>query len=192
MDAYLLDTNIVITGFAEKAPNHKAVLSRLERLRGTGSTIMLPVITIAEIEFGLARLADNSEETVSSDQSASIAQDPLKIREFLSNYPLHLPIDDDTVEPYSLIRAEIFRVHGAPKRDGRSAKKKLPEELLDRVTGKSLGIDERDLLIASVAVQHNMVLVTNDRAEGMRRIHEAADTLCAQGKKTELRVESWS
>jgi len=179
MDAYLLDTNIVISRFVKTCKNHTVVVSRLRALRDTGSKVLLPVIAIAEIEFGLVKRTDSS------------VQEAVKIRRFFSDYPLHLPIDDNTVEPYSLIRAEIFRIHGTPTRSGRGVKEKLPEELFDRVAGKRLGIDERDLLIASIAVQHNLVLVTNDKNEGMRRIRQAADTLCSAGKPAGLRVEHW-
>ena len=40
---------------------------------------------------------------------------------------------------------------------------KYVEDIIDRTTGKELGIQENDLWILSVAVQYNLVFVTNDR-----------------------------
>jgi predicted nucleic acid-binding protein len=67
----------------------------------------------------------------------------------------------------------------------------VPEALIERISGKSLGIDERDLLIASIAVQYNLILTTNDQNEGMKRIKEAAEKLEADGEPVRLRVEYW-
>jgi len=35
-------------------------------------------------------------------------------------------------------------------------------KLCEKVTGSELGVDEPDLIIASVAIAQNLVLVTND------------------------------
>ena len=58
-------------------------------------------------------------------------------------------------------------------------------------TGKELGIDERDLLIASVAAQYNLVLATIDQNEGMKRIEAAAASLAAKGSRIALRISYW-
>ena len=113
------------------------------------------------------------------------------MRQFFVEYPLHLGIDDNTVEPYSLIRSQIWHDHATPKGSGSAHKEKQPEDLTDRVTGKSLGIDERDLLIASTAAQYGLVLVTNDNNEGMRRIEKAAYKLELDGRPVQLRIELW-
>lgn len=112
------------------------------------------------------------------------------VRAFFADYPHHLPVDDNTVEPYALIRAQLWRDYGTTKSRGGS-KERVPEELVERVSGKSLGIDERDLLIASVAVQYNLVLATNDQNSGMKRIEESARKLKAAGKPVHLHVEYW-
>jgi predicted nucleic acid-binding protein len=59
------------------------------------------------------------------------------------------------------------------------------------VTGKELGIDEADLLIASAAVEYNLTLATNDQNAKMRRIAEAATKLKAEGKQVHLTIEYW-
>ena len=174
METYLLDTNVI----SDIAAARGGALARMNLAAEEGARILLPVVSIAEIEFGLQRGGNPNSE------------DAQAIRRFFAKY-VHIPFGDDTVEPYALIRAKIFETYGTPKGLHKSTKEKLPEELKDRTTGKELGIDERDLLIASAAVEFNCVLVTDDRNEGMRRIREAADALAAEGKPTRLRVENW-
>lgn len=172
---YLLDNNIISLLARPQDPSHGSIKARLRALQG--SPVFLPVIAIAEIEFGMAK---------------AVAANPTQreaLHRFFVDYPLHLPIDDNTVEPYALIRAQVWHNHGTPK--GRGHKEKLPEELTDRVTGESLGIDERDLLIASTAAQYGLTLITNDSNEGMRRIEKAAQDLEMAGKPIRLRIDRW-
>lgn len=173
---YLLDTNIISILVRPTAQKYSIVKSRLARI--ADELVMLPVIAIAEIEFGMAK----SEIPDESQKSA--------LRRFFSDYPLHLGIDDNTIEPYSLVRAELWRLYATPKKRGH--KEKIPEDLLDRVTGRELGIDERDLLIASIAIQYNLILATADRNQGMLSIERAATNLEAKGEPICLRVEDWS
>jgi predicted nucleic acid-binding protein len=173
---YLLDTNIILILFKPKDPRHTGVFSNFQAAKQ--GPIFLPVIAIAEIEFGIARYAGASET------------EKQMVRTFFADYPYHLPVDDNTVEPYALIRAQLWREYGTTKSRGGS-KEKVPEELADRVSGKSLGIDERDLLIASVAVQYNLVLATNDQNSGMKRIEEATQKLEAEGKPVHLQIAYW-
>lgn len=176
VDGYLLDNNVISVLARPSDPRHSGIKARMEAIRT--STVMLPVIAIAEIEFGMAK-ATNPNPV---QQSA--------VREFFNQYPLHLGIDDNTIEPYSQLRAEIWRLHGTQKKRGHV--EKLPEELRDRTTGKELGIDERDLLIASVAAQYNLVLATMDQNPGMKRIEAAAASLSAHGSHVTLRISYWN
>ena len=175
VDGYLLDNNVISVLARPSDPRHDGIGVHLA---GIGNApVMLPVIAIAEIEFGMAKAAD---------------PDPVQraqLRKFFNRYPLHLGIDDNTVEPYSQLRAEIWRLYATPRQRGH--KEKLPEQLKDRNTGKELGIDERDLLIASVAAQYNLVLATIDQNEGMKRIETAAASLAAQGSRISLRISYW-
>ena len=41
-----------------------------------------------------------------------------KIRDFFAQYPHHLPIDDNTIEPYAMLRAQLWRDYGTQKRRG--------------------------------------------------------------------------
>jgi predicted nucleic acid-binding protein len=167
-DGYLLDTN-VISALADKTrPDHAPTSQRLAAIGD--SLVLLPVMAIAEIEFGMAKAPN------------IVPQKRVELRSFFAQYT-HLPIDDGTIIPYSLIRAELWRLFAPPK-------KKRPEDLLDKVTGKELGIDEPDLLIASVALEYNLILVTHD---SMQRIKEASERVFQRNEfPVQLRTENWS
>ena len=99
-----------------------------------------------------------------------------------------LPVDQHTVEPYAQIRAGVFAKYSTPKGKGSGVRERVPEDL--RVSGKELGIDERDLLIVATAAQYNLVLVTCDGQAGMLRIIEVARDIASQGVLTQLRVHT--
>ena len=171
IDCYLLDTNIISYLTRPECAQYYNVKRHLSQV-DTPERVMLPVIAIAEIEFGIAKAGSRP-----SDELKDV------LRKFFESHPLHLGIDDDTVEPYSLVRTELWRKYGGKK-------KKVPEDLFEKVTGKQLGIDERDLLIASVAIQYGLVLVTADAK--MKPIIETARELETQGKDIHLRVTDWT
>jgi predicted nucleic acid-binding protein len=173
----LLDNNIISILAQPSNPRHAPMKKRFEELGD--APVFLPVIAIAEIEFGMVKT-----KTPDATQQAAV-------RQFFVDYPLHLGIDDNTVEPYALIRTQIWRDHATPKGVGGAHKEKQPEDLTERVTGRALGIDERDLLIASTAAQYGLVLITNDSNEGMKRIENAAQKLELDGKPVHLRIELW-
>ena len=175
VDGYLLDNNIISILARPSDPRYPGIVENFQAIHL--GPVFLPVIAIAEIEFGLMlSIASNEEQKK-------------ELRDFFMRYPLHLPIDDNTIEPYAMIRAQLWRDHGTRKR--RRYKEKVPEELVERVSGKGLGIDERDLLIASIAVQYNLILTTNDQNIGMKRIDEAARKLEAAGAPVHLHIEYW-
>lgn len=175
VDGYLLDNNVISVLARPGDSRYTSVEAHLTAIGN--APVMLPVIAIAEIEFGMAK-AEHPDP-------AQHAQ----LRSFFNRYPLHLGVDDNTIEPYAQLRAEIWRHYATPKRRGHL--EKLPEQLKDRTTGKELGIDERDLLIASVAAQYNLVLATMDQNEGMKRIETAAASLAENGSPVSLRISYW-
>lgn len=175
VEGYLLDTNVIS---ALVQPGHVRHAFVEERLKAASpGPILLPVIAIAEIEFGMAKAVDPDFR-----QQADM-------RSFFAKYPLHLAVDDGTVEPYALLRAQVWRMYATPRRRGHAERR--PEELKDRLTGKELGIDERDLLIAAVAAQYNLVLATLDDNEGMKRIEAAGNELARVGGPVRLRISYW-
>ena len=99
------------------------------------------------------------------------------MQQFLFNQlPQVLDVTTTTRIYYGSLRARLFnRFAPADKR----RKGQRPEQLTDPLTGLELGIQENDLWIAAQALEHNMVLVTND---GLARI---------RGVGMDLRVENW-
>ncbi|MGA2659054.1 MAG: type II toxin-antitoxin system VapC family toxin [Verrucomicrobiota bacterium] len=177
MSSYLLDTNIICALASPKHSNHVKAMAKMRSL--TPERVFLPLIAIAEIRFGLASV-DNADQSQRAE-----------LENFLSTYPSPYGFDEGTVEPYSLLRAQLFRTWATRDKRGRSFVEKQAWELADQVTGKELGIDEADLLIASVAAEYNLTLATNDQNAKMRRIEEAAAKLQAEGKQFHLRIEYW-
>ena len=172
---YLLDNNIISLLARPSDPRYPEISANFQAIHQ--GPVFLPVIAIAEIEFGMMLSSASNEEQKRA------------LRYFFAQYPHHLPIDDNTIEPYAMIRAQLWREHGTRKR--RRYKEKVLEALVERVSGKSLGIDERDLLIASIAAQYNLILATNDQNVGMRRIEEAAQRLETAGEPVHLHIEYW-
>ena len=177
MSSYLLDTNIICALVSPKHSNYVKATAKLRSL--TPERIFLPLIAIAEIRFGLAAV-DNADQAQRAE-----------LERFFGTYPLHYGFDADTVEPYSLLRAQLFRTWATRDKRGRSFVEKQVWELVDQVTGKELGIDEADLLIASAAVEYNLTLATNDQNAKMKRIAEAAAKLQAEGKQVHLTIDYW-
>jgi predicted nucleic acid-binding protein len=169
VEGYLLDNNVISILMRPKDPRYPQVEARFDGLGA--SPVYLPVIAIAEIEYGMAK-AENPDERQRD-----------AVRQFFREYPIHLPVDDNTIEPYALIRARL--------RKDCPGKGNLPEEWVHRESGKLLGIDERDLLIASVAAQYSLVLATCDQNRGMTAIEAAAAGLRRAGYPIRLRISYW-
>lgn len=173
MDGYLLDTNIISVIANPRDSRHSDFEQKVRNLEH----VWLPVTAIAEIEFGMAK-TDKVDEAQQG-----------QMRQCFQRFPQHLGIGDNTIEPYAQLRAQLWRMYATPKTRGH--KEKLPEELFDKVTGKQLGIDERDLFIASVAVENGLILATNDSNAGMKKIEEAARKLQENGKPVNLKIAYW-
>jgi len=129
--------------------------------------VYVSVVSIAEVEYGL-RIAPSID-----------AQRQSTVRSAMTSFEV-LHIDHHTAEEYAKIRANLFRTHSPRNSRGRLTQKHV-EDLVDRTTGKELGIQENDLWIVSVAIQYNLIFVTNDR---MHRVIDAA--------KYSERTEFWN
>ena len=83
-----------------------------------------------------------------------------------------IPIDRHTGSYYSVVRGALFRKHGTKemKRELPTFGEKHPEQLIDKSTGDSLGIDENDLWIVASAVEHKMTFVTFDKMVRLKDI----------------------
>jgi predicted nucleic acid-binding protein len=178
-DAYLLDTNVIC---ALADANHSGHVPAQQRFQQVDPQfVLLPTMAVAEIEFGMARAANVRPEKRE------------ELRRFLGRFE-QLPFDENCVRPYSVVRAGLWWIHGTARqrRKQLAYDEKHPEELAEKVTGRELGIDEPDLIIASVAMAQNLVLVTNDTGAGMSRVREAAEKVCRDGLfPIRLRTENW-
>ncbi len=164
MRGYLLDTNIVSYWFHAERPEHERVLQRPQQLP-VGTPLAVSAITLGEIEYGL-RVLDTSP-----DYEAELT-------EFIQEqFPMVLSVTATTRIDYGSIRARLFRKYAPGEL---RQKVRRPEQLVDPVTGSTLGIQENDLWIAAQAVEHNLVLVSNDRLTHIREV------------APELRVENWA
>lgn len=179
-DGYLPDNNAISILMRPDDWRYPHVKSRFD---GIGDApVALPVIAIAEIEFGMAKAA-----TADLVQRAAV-------RKFFADHPWHLGIDDGTVEPYAIVRARLWELYGTPNgRKKRGHQERLPDQLRDRATAQWIGIDERDLLIVSIALQYNLVFATVDRNEEMKRIERAVNDVVDAGKwRQPLVLADWT
>jgi predicted nucleic acid-binding protein len=95
VDGYLLDTNIISILTRPSDPRYAEISANFRAIQE--EPVFLPVIAIAEIEFGMALSTGANEEQKKA------------LRDFFAQYPHHLSIDDNTIEPYALIRAQLWR-----------------------------------------------------------------------------------
>ena len=162
---HLLDTNILRAWVDGEHARHDDVVSRV---KGLGDTfVFLSVVTIAEVEYGLALPHSLDAETVSRIRRALLRFSPLGI-------------DRHVAEPYGKLRAWLVGRY-APK--ARRGKLRSISRLTELASDSELGIQENDLWLASQAIATDSTLVTGDE---MVHIVEAAGET---GQR--LRLERW-
>lgn len=169
MEAYLLDCNVISDWFDKNQPRHLAVTQRAEKAAQSDAVLMTSTVVIGEITYGI-KVAPR-EKVQALDALLEQVDIQFVRRRFL------LAPERSTAMVYGDLRARLFEKF-APK--NRRRKGLRPEELIDPITAKELGIQENDLWIAAQAIERNLVLVTND---AMARIKEVSP---------ELRVEDWA
>lgn len=168
VEGYLLDTSVASASWDKRAPRHDSIRERLEGLGG--ALVYVSVVSIAEVEYGL-----QVAPAINAGRQALV-------RNAMGTYTA-LRIDRHTAETYADIRADLFKLHAPKDRRGRIAQTYV-EDLVERTSGKELGIQENDLWIVSVAKQYNLIFVTADQGGGMRSIVDVA--------KYNSRTEYWS
>ena len=159
MDGYLLDTNAASILWDMRHREYKTLRSFIQKK--DQSPIWISIVVFGEIEYGL-------KTAPRMDESLQVA-----VRKKMSAFPLVLEMDKHTVEPYSDLRAALFKKYSPKDKRGR-LKAKWPEDLRERTTAKKLGVQENDIWIAAQAVQYNLVLVSGDY---MRRLQEVSTDL---------------
>jgi len=162
---YLLDTNIISYWFNPGAPENRKVVAHIGGL-DAGTPLRMSAVTLGEIEYGhrVVSMTDSSKQAQFNRFVQTQLPDVLDVRRTTRIY-------------YGQIRARLFEKFSP--QHGRKALR--PEQLVDPVTGKTLGVQENDIWIAAQAVEYNLVLVTHDR---MMRLREMVSNT--------LDIEDWA
>ena len=168
MDGYLLDTNAASVLWDRRHGEHSSIREFLQKVADAPTWIS--IVVLGEIEYGL-KIAPRMDEDRQGE-----------VRLQMARFPRILDVTKHTVEPYSELRAVLFKAYSPKNRRGRLTAKR-PEELWERTTAKELGVQENDLWIAAQAMQYNLVLITDDH---MNRLREVSATLAYP-----LQLASW-
>lgn len=165
---YLLDTNILGPLAELKAGCNNSECKVLEKhwkaLPGETRIFLCP-ITVGEVESGIRVDDANSDKLHLA-------------REIISAFPC-LDIDTNLARDYyAELRARLFNRY-APK-DSDNRKKRRIDEWRDPTSSNALQINENDLWIASVAMAHNLILVTRDKMEAIKKV-----------AKSDITFENW-
>ncbi len=172
MRDFLIDTNIWEYWFNPKRePQHSNVLKRVAELRQQSENdknpfrVWISSVAWGEIEFGYQ---------VQSNKDVSLET---QFKQFVHSIaPKEFIIDKHVTPEYGRIKAMLFE--NVPKNKRKSLR---PEQIVDPITSKELGIQENDLWIVAQAITRNLTLVTNDK---LARIREVTGD--------ELYVENWT
>lgn len=159
MDGYLLDTNAASVLWDARHADHGKIRSFLETV--SPAPVWISIIALAEVEYGLKTAPE------------MLIQRQKDVRIEMAKYPEVLEPDKHTIVPYSDLRAELFRTYALLDRRGRLTKK-WPEDLFERTSAKELhGTQENDIWVASLAIQYNLILVTEDRMTPLLEVSQS-------------------
>ncbi|HUU15972.1 MAG TPA: PIN domain-containing protein [Sedimentisphaerales bacterium] len=165
MYVFLLDTCIWSYWFDVKREKNLKVKSHIQKLP-SDSILGISIISWGEVVYG---------HKVESPNETPIQAEYIQF--IKSKRPKTFEIDIHTANKYGEIRALLFEKY-APKIRKPGLR---PEQLIDPVTSRELGIQENDLWIAAQAMVRNMTLATDDK---LSRIREVAGD--------ELHIENWT
>lgn len=154
-DVFLADTNVVSMLWDELHNDHDVAWDFLRSY--PDASVYISVITLGELEYGL-QTAPRID-----------AKRQIMIRDQMKAFPLVLNITRHTINHYAEMRAALFRRFSPRDKRGRLTAK-VPEDLVDCTTGRELGIDENDLWIASLAVERNLVFLSRDKMNRIRKV----------------------
>jgi len=156
-------------------PQNQPVVGNIDLLRKQVESLeqkprlLISVITLGEIEFG-HRVNPSPDPDVQAEYVKFVDE----------QLPVRLEVIEDVTAVYGELRSRLFKYAPGEKRKP----KMRPEQLVDPITSKELGIQENDLWLCAQAVGHDMVLVTND---AMQRIREVS-----QGMQPVLLIQNWA
>jgi predicted nucleic acid-binding protein len=147
MDAYLLDTCFLSKLYDQRRPDYAAVRAAALDL-DAASPQYLSVVVLAELRYGL--------------EAAELAgQNLTHIRHTIEQAATRqvIEVSRHTAQAYGEVKAQLA-AHWT------DLSRKLPrwlEDWKDRVSSKSLQVDEGDLWLVAQAIERNYVLVTTDQ-----------------------------
>ena len=165
MHVFLLDTCIWSYWFDVKREQHVNVKSNVQKLP-SDSILGISIISWGEVVYG--HKAESPDETLIQAEYIQFIK---------SKRPKTFEIDIHTANKYGKLRALLFEKY-APKRRRPGLR---PEQLIDPITSRELGIQENDLWIAAQAIVRNMILATDDK---LSRIREVSGD--------DLHIENWT
>ncbi len=161
---YLLDTNALSALAAVRggstAPRYVRVSDKFNELKRDGkSRFFTSVISVGELEYGLltAPTPDVTAQRL--------------VRQIVEAFPgkMILAIEKgDARFHYAKLRAKLFELYAPRDAKGR-AKTNYVTEWVDPTTDSKLGVNENDVWIASLALAHNLTLVTADKMVHIRK-----------------------
>jgi predicted nucleic acid-binding protein len=175
MEGYLLDTNVIRHWLDERNAFHEAVAQKAKQTAQDRALMVTSAVVLGEIEYGIAANSGQGKQEMAKLRAHVIKQ--------FAQKRLLLSVSRDTTRIYGELRAKLFS-RFAPKE--RRKKVKRPEELVDPITSKELGIQENDLWIAAQAIERNLILVTQDATARIRQVASDLDGY------SDLRVENWA
>lgn len=147
MDFYLLDTNIFSNLYNLRRDKYSDVCSAIGAL-DPDAPQYLSVVVLGELLFGL-RMVEGAGQDLNHIRTTIKRAEERPLAEI----GLH------TAEAYGEVRYLLAR-HWT------DTQRKLPrwvEDWKDKVTGKSLQIDENDLWLVAQAIERNYVFLTTDK-----------------------------
>jgi tRNA(fMet)-specific endonuclease VapC len=157
VEGYLLDTNAVAHWYQQQ-PKLAAHVNALDK----EAQVRVSVITLGELEFGHnVSLQDRDQER--RDAFAKWVDKTFP-------HPRTVDVTRHTRDCYGKVRAAIF-----DKYPPLGSTENHPERCYDRVAASELGFDENDLWIVAQAIEHGLILITQDN---MQRIKELAQSAC--------------
>jgi predicted nucleic acid-binding protein len=156
---YLFDTN-VLSVFAQlkngvTTPQCEILAKKLKDRQG--SRIFLCPICVGEIQRGV-RIAP--DVTIQKD-----------IEKIIASFHEVLPINEAVAaDCYSVLWARLYKQYASRSKKVGSPEKIRERERLNKTYTLEMGVQENDLWLAAVAMCYNLVLVTSDKMNRIRRI----------------------
>jgi len=173
---FLIDTQTISYWYDTACRQHPAVVANIESLQkqveslGHKPRLLVSVITLGEIEFG-HRVNPSTDPDLQAEYLKFVGE----------QLPERLEITEETAAFFGELRKRLFDKY-APGQKRRP--KMRPEQLIEPLTSRELGIQENDLWLCAQALTYDMVLVTND---AMRRIRAVS-----RGMQPALLIQNWA